>query len=307
LTDFRYQQHAEADAGTWYDIVLYPRSLVELLAKLLPKLGLSRLAFESHAMMHATATRLHTALQPLGVETVGLTGLVEGLRRCKSEAEIELIRRAVRLNEKVFGECFKALQPGMTETEAAQHIEATMRRLGAEGPAFATIVAAGPNGALPHGVPTERTIRQGEPVVIDMGLRLAGYCSDMTRTVVLGSPDQLTVKRIRLVRQAQKAAIALIRAGAIAREVDGAARRVIAAADLGDRFGHGLGHGVGLAVHEAPALNRRNRGQLKSGMVVTVEPGVYLPEWGGIRLENMVVVRPDGCEVLNSDTTFLDM
>jgi len=307
LTDFRFQLHAESEAGAWYDIVLYQRGPVPLLVKLLPKLGLKRLAFESHAMMHATALRLAEALRPSGVETMGSTDLVERLRECKSEAEIELIRRAVWLNEDVFRECYKQLGPGMTEKEAARHIEATMLRLGAEGPSFPTIVAAGPNGALPHAVPTDRPIRQGEPVVIDMGVRLAGYCSDMTRTVVLGDPDRPTVERIRLVRQAQKAAMARIRAGAMARQVDRAARQTIATAGLGDRFGHGLGHGVGLAVHEAPYLNKRSRRQLAAGMVVTVEPGVYLPEWGGIRLENMVVVRPDGCELLNRDTTFLDI
>ena len=140
-----------------------------------------------------------------------------------------------------------------------------------------------------------------------MGLKLDGYCSDMTRTVILGTPDRKTLEIIRLVRQAQRAALKTIKAGILARDADHAAREVIAAAGYGKNFGHGLGHGVGLAVHESPSLNRRRRKKLQPGMVVTVEPGIYLPGWGGVRLENMVVVEEKGCTVLNRDATFLDI
>jgi Xaa-Pro aminopeptidase len=182
-----------------------------------------------------------------------------------------------------------------------------MMRRGAEAAAFPTIVAAGPNGALPHAVPSERKIKEGETIIIDMGLKLDGYCSDMTRTVVLGRPDEKTVKIIRLVRAAQRAACKTIKAGILARDADRAARRIIAGAGYGGNFGHGLGHGVGLAVHEPPSLNRRRRNKLLPGMVVTVEPGIYLPGWGGVRLENMVVVEEKGCTILNRDKTFLDL
>ena len=213
----------------------------------------------------------------------------------------------ILLNESVFQEVYVNLKPGQTEREVALAIESIMMRQGADAPAFPTIVAAGPNAALPHAIPTDRVINPGETIIIDMGLKLDGYCSDMTRTVVLGAPDRKTVKIIRLVRQAQRAAIRTIEAGILARDADRAARALISAAGYGKNFGHGLGHGVGLAVHESPSLNRRRRNKLQPGMVVTVEPGIYLPGWGGVRLENMVVVEEKGCTVLNRDETFLDI
>ncbi len=306
LTDFRYQLQAQAEVKG-FAVVLYQRGLVSLLRELVGGLGLERVALEGHGVTHATAVRIIEALQGIGVEVKAVTGLVEGLRLCKTTGELVKIQRAVRMNEEVFQEIYGQLIPGISEKEVARTIEARMRARGAEGPSFATIVAGGPNSALPHAVPTDRRLRPGEPVVIDMGVRLDGYCSDMTRSVVLGRPDSRTVELFRLVRRAQLAGIEAIRPGVTARSVDRAARSVIRKAGFGRRFGHGLGHGVGLAVHEAPALNPRSRKKLKPGMVVTVEPGIYLPDWGGIRLENMVVVSETGCEVLNRDTTYLEI
>lgn len=182
-----------------------------------------------------------------------------------------------------------------------------MRRKGAEKPSFATIVASGDNGALPHAVPGNRPLAGDRSLTIDMGLVLDGYCSDMTRTFVPGKADDRYLQLHRLVRRAQLAGMAAIANGVRCCDVDRAARRVIADAGYGDYFGHSLGHGVGLAVHEEPRLSSRNRAKLKTGMVVTVEPGIYLPGWGGIRLENMVVVGDNGCDNLNSDTTWLDL
>lgn len=195
----------------------------------------------------------------------------------------------------------------MTERAVASRLENCMLEKGAERPSFETIVAGGPNGASPHAVPGNRPLQEGEPIVIDMGLILDGYCSDMTRTVVLGTPDARTVKLFRLVRKAQLAATSAIRAGITGREADKAARDIINSGGFGKNFGHGLGHGVGLAVHEGPALNKRNKKKLQTGMIITVEPGIYLPDWGGIRLENMGVVEEKGCRILNRDTTFLDL
>ncbi|MDA8165551.1 MAG: aminopeptidase P family protein [Desulfobacteraceae bacterium] len=306
FTDSRYHLQALAEAAG-FEVMLYPRGLLVLLEKLLPRLGIRRLAFESHAILHATALALMKTAAGVEVEAVPLTGLVERLRVEKSEEELVAIRKAVRLNEEVFRAVFATLRPGLREREVALHLETLMRQKGAGRPSFDTMVASGPNGALPHAVPSDRELREGEPIVIDMGLVLDGYCSDMTRTVVLGEPDAKTVELFRIVRRAQLAGMERVRAGVAAREVDRAARQVIAAAGYGDYFGHGLGHGVGLAVHEAPSLNRRNRKHLRAGMVVTVEPGIYLPEWGGIRLENMVAVTAGGCELLNTDVTFLDL
>lgn len=306
LTDSRFQLHAEKEAPD-FEVVLYPKGLMALLKKMLPPLGVKKLGFESHYTLHSTALAFEKMATQLDIEMVGLSGLVENLRVRKTDEEIEKISRSVHLNEEVFQEIYSELRAGMTEQEVALRIETAMKLKGAERPSFDTIVAGGPNGALPHAVPSNRPLQEGEPIVIDMGLVLDGYCSDMTRTIVLGRPDTKTVHRFRLVRKAQLAGMAAIRAGVTGKEADRAARDVIDRAGYGKQFGHGLGHGVGLAVHEAPSLNRRNRKKLRSGMIVTVEPGIYLPGWGGIRLENMVVVRDDGCRDLNRDTTFLDI
>ncbi len=306
LTDSRFLLQAEKEAKG-FKIELYQRGLIFLLKRLLEQFSIKRLAFESHYTLHSTATTLINAAEKVGVEAVPLTGLVEKLRSIKTGTELKKIQRSVELNEKVFQEVYKGLYPGQTELEVAVRIETVMRKMGAEGPSFESIVAGGPNGAMPHAVPSGRKLKKGEPIVIDMGLILDGYCSDMTRTVVLGTPDGRTVELFRLVRKAQLAGIKRIRDGVAAKEADRAARDIISDAGYGAQFGHGLGHGVGLAVHEAPSLNRRSRKKLKSGMVVTVEPGIYIPGWGGIRLENMVAVTKNGCHVLNKDTTFLDL
>ena len=306
LTDSRYHLQAEKEVSD-FEVVPVRFSLLGALKKILPQLGIRRLLFESHYLLHATAVKLLDLGQKQKIEIMPTGGMVEKLRTVKSAEEIEKIRQAVGLNELVFQEIFQNLIPGQTEREVAIAIESAMMLKGAEEPAFPTIVAAGPNAALPHAVPTGRAIKEGETVIIDMGLKLNGYCSDMTRTVVLGKPDTRIKETIRLVRKAQLAALKTIKAGILAREADRAARKIITDAGFGKYFGHGLGHGVGLAVHESPSLNRMRRNKLQPGMVVTVEPGIYLPNWGGVRLENMVVIEEGGCTVLNHDTTFLDL
>ncbi len=306
LTDSRFYLQAAQEARG-FTVQLYPHGLMAFLQKLLPQLGIRRLAFESHYMLHSTAVRLQKTVQGLGLALHPVTEMVERLRVVKSEDEIEALRASVRLNEQVFQKVYPAVKPGMTELEVALALETTMRRMGARGPAFETIVAFGRNAASPHAVPTDRPLASGEMVLIDMGLVLNGYCSDMTRTFVVGRPEQIFVDRLRLVRRAQLAGMNAIRAGVTCRAVDMAARAIIRDAGYGEFFGHALGHGVGLDVHEHPHLGSGSRKQLRSGMVVTVEPGIYLPGWGGIRLENMVVVRDHGCELLNSDLTSLDL
>ena len=306
LTDSRYHLQAEKEA-TGFEVVLVRSSLLGALKKMLPQLSIRRMLFESNYLLHDTAVKLMDLGQKQNIGMIAAGGMVEKLRLVKSAEEIEKIQQAVSLNELVFKETYQNLIPGQTEREVALAIESAMMLKGAEEPAFPTIVAAGPNAALPHAIPTDRAIKEGETVIIDMGLKLNGYCSDMTRTVVLGKPDKGTKETIRLVRKAQQAALQTIKAGILAKEADRAARKIITDAGFGKNFGHGLGHGVGLAVHEPPSLNRTRRNKLQPGMVVTVEPGVYLPGWGGVRLENMVVVEKKGCAVLNQDTTFLDL
>lgn len=306
LTDFRFKLQAEAEVGS-LAVVLYPKGLPALLKELLPDLKIRTLAFESDYTLYSFAEKLTALGETIGVRPVPTTGLVEHLRLIKDEDEIALIRAAVTLNEQVFAEVYRSLAPGPTEREIALLIESTMRRLGAQSPSFDTIVACGSNSALPHAVPGPVIIEQHRPLMIDMGLILDGYCSDMTRTFVLGVPDDRYLEIHRLVRRAQLAALAAIREGVTAASVDKVARDIIAEAGYGEAFGHSLGHGVGLAVHEEPRLSSRNGKKLRAGMVVTVEPGIYLPGWGGVRLENMVVVREDGCELLNKNSTGLDL
>ena len=306
LTDSRFELQAQKEASD-FRVKLYPRGLFPLLRKLLNTLKMKRVAFESHYFLHSTSQTFAQLADKIKIELVPLTCLVENLRLIKDAQELAKIEQSVQLNELVFLEIYQGLAPGQTEKEVALKIENAMRLKGAERPSFETIVAGGPNSALPHAVPGDRPLKEGEPIIIDMGLVLDGYCSDMTRTVVLGTPDAKTVSLFRLVRKAQLAGLKSLKAGVSGMVVDKVARKVIERAGLGERFGHGLGHGVGLNVHEGPSLNYRNRKKLAAGMVVTVEPGVYVPDWGGIRLENMAVVEENGCRELNHDTTFLNI
>ncbi len=306
LTDFRFKLQAQQDVP-WAEVVLYPKGVMRLLNRLLPELAITSLAFESDYTLYSFADKLSTTLGKKGIKMVPTNGLVETMREIKDEQEINLIRKAVRLNEAVFTDIHNTLSRYSTEIDIALAIETTMRRKGAEKPSFSTIVASGANGAQPHAVPGNSALAQNGSLTIDMGLILDGYCSDMTRNLVVGEPDQHYLELHRLVRRAQLAGAGAIRAGARCSDVDKAARDVIADAGYGEYFGHSLGHGVGLAVHEEPRLSTRSNKILKAGMVVTVEPGIYIPGWGGIRLENMYVVREDSSENLNSDTTWLDL
>jgi Xaa-Pro aminopeptidase len=306
LTDFRFQLQAKAEAPD-AALILYPKGLLALLKELLPDLGIRSLGFESDYTLYSFAGKLAEKCKDLGIEISPVTGLVEEMRIVKDDAELEKIRASVRLNEQVFQDIYAEDRRERTEIDLAVAVETRMRMLGAQGPSFQTIVATGSRSALPHAVPGLVRVLENQPLMFDMGLILDGYCSDMTRTFPNGCADARYLEIHRLVRQAQQAGIRAIRAGVSAQKVDQAARAVIADAGYGKYFGHALGHGVGLAVHEAPRLSSRNRKSLRSGMVVTVEPGIYIPGWGGVRLENMVVVRDDGCEILNSDTTWLDI
>ncbi len=306
LTDFRYQLQAEQDVP-WSTVHIYRKGLLKLLADLLPGLKIKILGFESHYTLHSVAKKMAATLKKNGISLAPLTNLVEKLRIIKDEDEIELLRQSVRLNEQVFQKIFPTVTGKLTEIELALAIETLMRRKGAESTSFDSIVASGKNSALPHAVPGRTKIKKNKSLTIDMGLILNGYCSDMTRNFVPGKATEKYIRLHRLVRKAQLAGLEKIRAGITGREVDRAARAVIADGGYGKMFGHGLGHGVGLAVHESPRLSPLSRKKLKAGMIVTVEPGIYLPGWGGIRLENMVVVREDGYDNLNTDTTWLDI
>ncbi|MFR9732229.1 M24 family metallopeptidase [Saccharopolyspora sp. MS10] len=239
-----------------------------------------------------------------GVELVRAPGLVERLRLIKDASEVEAIRMACAAADRALADLVEhgGLRPGRTELEVARELEARMREHGAAGPAFETIVAAGAHSAVPHHRPTGAELAAGDLVKMDFGALVDGYHSDMTRTVVLGDPADWQREIYELVRTAQAAGRDAVRVGADVREVDGAAREVIDQAGHGEHYPHGLGHGVGLEIHEAPALSQRGAGRIEEGMVVTVEPGVYLPERGGVRIEDTLVVRDSTPELLTLTT-----
>ncbi|PIE72549.1 MAG: peptidase M24 [Deltaproteobacteria bacterium] len=306
LTDFRFQLQAEQETED-LDIQLYPKNLLSLLGDLLPKLGIERLGFEAGYTLHSVARKMTETLAEKGVQLFATERIVEDMRLVKDEDEIAALKRSVLLNERVFEDIYRDLDTFTTEIDVALAVESAMRRYGAERPSFTTIVASAGNGALPHAVPSNDAIQRDEGLTIDMGLVLDGYCSDMTRSFVPREPSKKYVELHRIVRKAQKAGADAIRAGVPCRDADKCAREVIAQAGYAEYFGHSLGHGVGLAVHEAPSVSAHCLTTLQPGMIVTVEPGIYIPGWGGIRLENMGVVREDGFENFNENETWLDI
>jgi len=287
LTDFRYTERAEAEVEGWEVVTVRDDWLGGIAGHLAGKTG-----FEDHHMAVRTLEKLTDKLAE-GVTMTGAGGTVEKLRRVKDEAELAAIAAAAELADGIWAWSLERGLAGRTELDVARAAEARMRELGAE-PSFPTIVAAGPNGALPHAEPGEREIGRGELVVFDMGAKLGGYCSDGTRTFATGEPGEAAREVYATVLTAQEAALAAVRAGVGAEDVDAVARELIGAAGHGERFGHGLGHGVGLEVHEEPRVSPRSEDVLSGGEVVTIEPGVYLPGELGVRIEDLVVVTAGG-------------
>ncbi|MGC9196007.1 MAG: M24 family metallopeptidase [Syntrophobacteraceae bacterium] len=307
LTDPRYDEEAKTQAPD-FQVVVYTTGLSQILPDLFSHLQCRRLGVEGHFL---TVSRFSDIKEALGkarpsAELIASEDLVERLRIVKDALEIEKICKSIRLTEKALHTVWEALGEGRTEKEMAWLIEKTIRESGGQAVSFPPIVAAGPNGALPHATPTGRKIVKGDAVILDLGSKLDGYCSDMTRTWIAGTSNPKIKEIYKIVRNAQLAAQDRIRAGMDSVAVDAAARDLIAQAGYGDRFGHGLGHGVGLAVHEKPGLRKVNPTLLEENMIVTVEPGIYLPGLGGVRLENMVRVTRTGCELLNREDLFYD-
>lgn len=296
LTDPRYEARAAA-VVTGADIAIYPTRMIEALAPLVAD-GVSRLGLESATVTLAERDDLAGRLE--GTELVPTTGIVESLRRRKEPAEVELLREAARLGDRAFGWICERLVPGATERELALGLEIRMREWGAEAVSFPPIVGSGPLSAHIHHTPSERELQKGDLVLLDFGCRFSGYCSDMTRTVVLGAASDEQQQMYDLVLRAQAAGIQALAPNVGGADVDRAARDVVAAAGLGERFGHGLGHGVGLDIHEEPTLKRISEDTLAEGNVVTVEPGVYVQGTGGVRIEDCVLVTATGSEVLGS-------
>ena len=299
-TDSRYELQAKKEAHGW-EVFCYQKGAVKALSEITQMLGIKRMAFESRRVSFKQYMEMKIELEkpPPGIELVPTENLVEDIRIVKQEREIKATRQALAIAESAFEKTVDLIRPNMSEKEVAWILERSMREAGAEGLSFPTIVASGPNSALPHAVPTNRKIKPGEPILFDWGARLEGYCSDTSRTLVLGRAKDPFQHVFKTVVKAQQMAIGAIRAGVSTKEVDGLARKHIEDQGFKGRFGHALGHGTGLAVHEPPRLSPLNDTRLAKGMLVTVEPGIYIPDWGGVRIENQVVVRKESAEVLN--------
>jgi len=297
-TDFRYLEQAKTQAPD-YEIFPITNDIVDWFPKLTAGLDLKRLGFEAGHVTFAIYRQLTDTLKPSQLKFVPVDGLVESLRAIKEPEEIEFIAKAVEITDNTFEYIEDVIHIGMSEKEIAWQIEKCLREKGSESLPFEVIIASGPNSALPHAKPSPRTIKSGEPVVIDIGAKCGGYCSDLSRTICLGTPDDTFNKIYDIVLGAQLTAQAIIKEGMTGEQADSLARTVIKQAGYGQAFGHALGHGIGLAPHELPRLGPNSTELLTSGMVFTIEPGIYVTGWGGVRIEDVVVMENGKARVIS--------
>jgi Xaa-Pro aminopeptidase len=299
LTDPRTTEQAKQQAAD-YEVVTYgsgnrgPAAVAQAAAKL----GLQRLGFESIHLPYAIWNEIRSDL-PSSIELAPVERIVDNLRVIKDADELACLQEAIDVLDRCLADVLRRTEPGFTERQVARMVETYLLEH-ADGSSFPSIVASGPNASIPHAVPTDRRIEEGEVLKIDIGARASGYCSDMTRTVCFGEPgDARLVELHGIVLEAQEQTEAQLRPGMTGREADAIARDIIAKAGYGNAFVHGLGHGIGLEVHEPPSLSQsRGEDVLRPGMVFSVEPGIYLPGWGGVRIEDLVVLEENGARVL---------
>ena len=303
-TDFRYQEQAEIEAG-WLKVRLRDGKMSECLAATMAEAKCKRVGFEANFTTVGQVDALQTALKAdprgAGVELVPLGDVLLNLRKVKDDHEVDLVRKSVAIAEEAFDVLRDAIKVGEKENYLAGLLEFELRSRGASGASFKTIVATGANSSLPHYRPQEVAVQRDQPLLIDWGAVHKGYCSDLTRTLLVGRCSPRIKKVYSVVYEAQMAAIAFLRPGVTTLQADRVARDVIEQAGFGKEFGHGLGHGIGRDIHELPAM-RKNGGEeeLRPGMIVTVEPGIYLPGEGGVRIEDDVLITHSGCEVLSN-------
>jgi Xaa-Pro aminopeptidase len=307
-TDFRFLEQAErlalpmeGQAPGW-QTVLIKGDFADWFPRLASGLKVQRLGFESQGLSFASYQELTAAVARMPSdarpELIPSQGLVESLRAIKEAEELGLIERAAALADAALEQVVPTVQPGMTEREIAWRMERFLRDNGSDPIPFEAIVASGPNSALPHAQPTDRRLQTGEPLLIDIGARVDGYCSNISRTFCLDAPEQRLSQIYHVVLEAQLTALKAIEVGMRGDQADHFARVVIEQAGYGDAFGHGLGHGIGLAAHEQPGLGPRSSAILSQGMVFTIEPGIYIKGWGGVRIEDMVVLEEGKARIL---------
>ncbi|HYE84208.1 MAG TPA: Xaa-Pro peptidase family protein [Clostridia bacterium] len=296
ITDFRYKEQS-AKQCEGFEIVIQSNNLMEKIAEALKKDGIRRLGIEEDFMTVGFCEDLKMALP--GIELLPARSIFSRLRVTKDAAEVDNIRKAAAIADEAFRHILGYLKPGMSEAEVGLELEYFMKKKGASGTSFDSIVASGVRSSLPHGIASEKTIENGEFLTLDFGCVYNGYCSDMTRTVFIGKAEEKHRKIYDIVLKAQIEALKGIKPGVTGRSIDKIARDIITAEGYGEYFGHGLGHGVGLAVHEDPRLSVLGENILEAGMIVTDEPGIYIPDFGGVRIEDLVLVTEAGAETLS--------
>tara|TARA_A100001037_G_scaffold94498_2_gene86001 strand:+ start:389 stop:1474 length:1086 start_codon:yes stop_codon:yes gene_type:complete len=298
-TDFRYTEQAAQHAPGWRIDRIGGKS--DWLANLVKEFEINTLGFESDDMTVGTLERFQKALKEndAAPDLKPTSGIGVDLRAYKDAGELELLQRAINIGDQAFEETAAQLEVGMTEKEAAWIFEKAVRERGAESISFDTIVAVGPNAARPHHATSDSKLVEGQTIVFDCGARYEGYCSDLTRTVVLGEADDEIKRVYDIVLTAQLAAIDMVTSGMTGEDCDAIARKIISEAGHENDFGHSLGHGLGLEVHENPGVGPNSKGKLENGMPFTIEPGIYIPSWGGVRIEDVVVLENDKARVLS--------
>ena len=294
FTDSRYIEAAGSlITGAEIAMTGHSRNYRAMVQEVVDQCHIQRMGFEDG---YLSVAEYNLWKEGLTAELVPAQKLVNTLRAAKDEEELALMRKAQEITDKAFAEILKFIQPGMTEKEIAAKLQYDMLRFGAEKMSFDPIVVSGPNGSLPHGVPSGKQVQKGEFLTMDFGCKYGGYCSDMTRTVALGEPTEEMKKVYQIVLEAQLAGIAAAKAGVPGKSIDAAARRVIEDAGYGENFGHGYGHSLGIEIHESPNANTRDNTLMPVGAVVSAEPGIYLPGKFGVRIEDVTILREDGCE-----------
>jgi Xaa-Pro aminopeptidase len=299
VTDFRYIEQAQRQSPD-YEIFRISGKMAEWLPRLFSELKIGQLGFESSHLSVSTFAQTNELLEAIKVKMVPQNGVIEAIRMVKDPEEIDKIIKAAKITAAVYDYVDQVLKPGMTEKTLAWEIEKFMRDNGSQPVPFELIVAGGANSALPHAKPSDYVIKKNEPVVIDIGSKVEFYGSDLTRTVYIGKPDETFKKVYNTVLEAQQTAIANIKPGMTGAEADALARQVIDKAGYGETFGHSLGHGIGLVTHEKPTVGPNSVEVLTEGMVFTVEPGIYISGWGGVRIEDDVAIQNGKLRVISS-------
>src|SRR5688572_10465998 len=307
VTDFRYTEQANLEAG-WLTVVIREAKMADALADALTQAKVKRVGFEANYAAVGQIRALEKALaeRKITVELVPLENVMTNIRKVKDDHEIDLIRKSVAVAEEAFDSIRAEIKPGLTENHLAGLLVFELRSRGASDSSFPVIVAAGTNSSLPHYRPGESLVQRDQPLLIDWGALYKGYCSDLTRTLMIGRVSDKVKQIYKVVYEAQQAAIKFLRPGVTTMQADRVARDVIEKGGFGKQFGHGLGHGIGREIHELPTMRKTGgEEELRPGMIVTVEPGIYLPGEGGVRIEDDVLITHSGCEVLSTlDRTF---